>query len=302
MGWITSNGEIHPIVTVPRDPIAVAELTAALIRSDARQGQAVPLSPHARYFLDPSRGPNMLLSPAETASQGGGQCFDLTRAAGGFAGTHVGCIRSPLGFHVFLAFVADDEPTIYDLSALRGMSDQPDYTGAAYVPIWQPGPGGTAGPPGHDVPPPEITGTTLPPAAWADYVTTVGTPIAMGAADATVLRQTLEAMIAAEADEQRREALGAVLLVLRAVRERGAQDAISVIFDGADAKNLTHDAAKVLGAMGIFCEEPWRELLSSAVKQAPRSRLNITEPMRPRAPLRSTVPRGSCPGSCSTKR
>ncbi len=305
MAWKTSAGEIHPIVTVPGDPIAVAELTTALIRSDARQGQAVPLSAQARFFLDPSRGPNLLLSPAETLSQGGGQCFDLTRAAGGFAGTHVGCIRSPMGFHVFLAFVGpgSDAPLIYDISALRGMSDEPDYTGAAYVPIWQPGAGGTAGPPGHEVPPAEITGATLPAATWADYVTTVGTPIVQAATDAAGLRVTLENMITADADEQRKEAMAAVLVVLRAAREEQAQDCIREAFFGVDPKDLTDDAAKILGAIGIFYEQPWRDLLAAAIKPRPQiGAWYASEPMLPRAPIVRTVPRGSCPGSCSTKR
>src|SRR5512143_4151171 len=132
--------DLHPVVTLPHDPILVAEVTAGCIRADARQGGAVPLPANAIYFADPSRGPNVLLSPAEAAARGGGQCFDLTRAEGGFRGTHVGCVRTPGGFHVYLAWAGSGSPMIYDIAKLRGMPDEPTYDGAVYVPIWQPGP------------------------------------------------------------------------------------------------------------------------------------------------------------------
>lgn len=142
------NEQLHPVLSLPRDPIAVAEITAALIRADARMGQTMQLPESVRYALDTARAGNVLRSPAETARIGAGQCFDLTRAEGAFRGTHVGCVRTPIGFHVFLAF-GQDEPIVYDVSRMRGMSEEPEYEGAAYAPIWPRG-GGLAG---HDQPP-----------------------------------------------------------------------------------------------------------------------------------------------------
>jgi hypothetical protein len=140
------SNELHPVLTLPRDPIAVAEITAALIRADARQGHAMRLGDDVRYELDSEIGGNRLRSPEETSRLRVGQCFDLTRAEGAYRGTHVGCVRTPIGFHVFLAFFQGAEPIVYDVSRLRGMDGEPDYAGAAYAPIWPPG----RGPVGHD--------------------------------------------------------------------------------------------------------------------------------------------------------
>lgn len=268
--------EMHPIVTVPHDPIAVAELTAVCIRADARQGSAVALSPDALYIEDPSRGPNMLLSPAEVSARGGGQCFDLTRAEGAFRGTHIGCCRTPAGFHVWLAFLkSDGPPMIYDISKLRGMPDSPEYDGAAYVPIWQPPPG-TVGPPGYDVPPSGVVGASMLPAdAWADFVTTTGRPLVAGANTPDALYVAVKREFDASTGS-RHAALAAILLCLRANVDPRTRDAvIAQLRDIGPSMSTT--SAQIVGAIGLLKGRPWRSLVPAAAKPVPRA----------------------CPGSCS---
>lgn len=290
---------LHPVFSIPPDPIAVAEITAAAIRADARTGGAVPLSADALYHEDPSRGPNLLLSPAETAARGGGQCFDLVRSEGGFRGTHIGCCRTPGGFHVWLAWNGNGEPIIYDVAKMRGMPGDPVYDGAAYVPIWQPGPGGTPGPAGHDQPIQAVIGAgALPSAAWADYVVTVGGPLVASGADMAMLRATLDQELLKTQDASRREAIAAMIAVMRALQEPEMRAVVRRELAGVTPAEMTPNAAKLLGALSVLGGKPWRSVV--AMPAAP-VRSSPPPPIEYR-PTPKIIPTGSCPGSCAIRR
>lgn len=293
---------LRPVVTLPWDPIAVAEITASAIRADARTGGAVPLSADALYHEDPSRGPNLLLSPAETAARGGGQCFDLVRAEGGYRGTHIGCCRTPGGFHVWLGFDKSGEPIVYDIAKLRGMPGTPDYTGAIYVPIWQPGPGGTPGPAGHDQPPQDIVGAlALPAATWADFVVTVGSPLVKPGADLVATRSAVEQELARATDHSKREALGALLAILRASAEPEMRGAVRAELQDVVPEHMSPTAAKLLGALSVLSGRPWRSIVVGAPMMPIGGAYRGPPPLAYR-PAPQVIPSGSCPGSCAIPR
>lgn len=292
---------LRPVVTLPQDPIAVAEITASCIRADARTGGSVPLSTDAIYFEDPTQGPNMLLSPAEVAARGGGQCFDLVRSAGGYQGTHIGCQRTPGGFHVWLAYLlGDEDPIDYDISKDRGMPGEPEYAGAVYVPIWQPGPGGIEGPPGHDQPPQQTVGSAaLPPEAWADFVVTVGAPLVPAESDPSALRATLEQALAESTSDSRSEAIASLLLIVRALTEARANEAVRSELSQV-GNTMSSDAAKLVGALAVLSGRPWRSMIPAAnVRRIPR---RAPQALPTSARVSPILPSGSCPGSCAIPR
>lgn len=272
---------LHPVVSVPSDPLAVAEITAALIRADARRGESVRLASSALYRDDPSRGPNLLRSPAETNAAGGGQCFDLTRASGGFLGTHIGCLRSPGGFHVFQAFATQNGPLVYDEAKRRGMLGDPDYTGAAYVPIWQ-DPPGTSGPEGHDSPP-------------AQDLSVPDEVIAIAQSLPDLSRVGLEAAYAAESPGIRAEIIAALLLSLRSLTEPMAKRIVREQIEGP----MTRCSALLLGALSALSGVPWQSIADNASA----SRLATVAPSSMMMPIVIRAqPQAACPGSCSLSR
>ncbi|WP_437316700.1 hypothetical protein [Sorangium sp. So ce385] len=127
---------IRPTVSIPRDPQAIADVLASLVRADIRRGVKVPLK-GLRYV--PDQGGDFFASPEEVQHKGGDDCDGLTRAAGGHRGRWVGCVRVPngRGFHVFLI---DDAGHIDDPSVTGGMPKPPPeaYEGAARAQIRPP--------------------------------------------------------------------------------------------------------------------------------------------------------------------
>ncbi|WP_438026365.1 hypothetical protein [Sorangium sp. So ce233] len=120
---------IRPTVSIPRDPQAIADVLAALVRADIRRGVKVSLK-GLEYM--PDKGGDYFAAPEEVRHKGGDDCDGLTRAVGGHRGRWVGCVRVPngRGFHVFLI---DDAGRIDDPSVTGGMPKPPPkaYEGAA---------------------------------------------------------------------------------------------------------------------------------------------------------------------------
>ncbi|WP_437338465.1 hypothetical protein [Sorangium sp. So ce394] len=127
---------IRPTVSIPRDPQAIAEVLAVLVRADIRRGVKVSLK-GLRYV--PDQGGDYFAAPEEVRHKGGDDCDGLTRAAGGHRGRWVGCVRAPngRGFHVFLI---DDAGRVDDPSVTGGMPKPPAtaYEGAARAQIRPP--------------------------------------------------------------------------------------------------------------------------------------------------------------------
>ncbi|XXX80072.1 hypothetical protein WMF30_14995 [Sorangium sp. So ce134] len=127
---------IRPTVSIPRDPQAIAEVLAALVRADIRRGVKVSLK-GLRYV--PDQGGDYFAAPEEVRHKGGDDCDGLTRAAGGHRGRWVGCVRAAngRGFHVFLI---DDAGRVDDPSVTGGMPKPPAtaYEGAARAQIRPP--------------------------------------------------------------------------------------------------------------------------------------------------------------------
>ncbi|AUX42579.1 uncharacterized protein SOCE26_040120 [Sorangium cellulosum] len=126
---IRRGAGIRPTVSIPRDPQAIADVLAALIRGDLRRGVKVSLK-GLKYT--PDKGGDYFAAPEEVEHKGGDDCDGLTRAAGGHRGRWVGCVRVPngRGFHVFLI---DDAGRVDDPSVKGGMPKPPPsaYDGAA---------------------------------------------------------------------------------------------------------------------------------------------------------------------------
>ncbi|MGK3995661.1 hypothetical protein [Sorangium sp. So ce1024] len=120
---------IRPTVSIPRDPQAIADVLAALVRADIRRGVKISLK---GLLYMPDKGGDYFAAPEEVRHKGGDDCDGLTRAAGGHRGRWVGCVRVPngRGFHVFLI---DDAGRIDDPSVTGGMPKPPPnaYEGAA---------------------------------------------------------------------------------------------------------------------------------------------------------------------------
>lgn len=286
--------DLHPVVTLPHDPILVAEVTAGCIRADARQGGALPLPDSAVYIADPDRGPNLLMSPAETAAAGGGQCFDLTRAEGGFRGTHVGCVRTPGGFHVFPAWMLGGGPLVHDISKMRGMPGDPVYDGAIYVPIWG-GVGGATGRPGHDRPPPLAMSPSLGGGAWRQYVESVATPIVAGSTDRRSLRYALELQVGGEVDPSRKQALAALLIALRAIDNPELRSEVRELC----LSSATTCSAQLLGAISALGGAGW---LGRGAAGSIAGGYGIVSPLGSASAFIPQIEApGACPGSCSIK-
>lgn len=289
---------LHPLLVPPGDPIAIAELTASIIRADRRLGQALPLPAEVRYV---DRASNVLSTPAETARRGSGPCWDLVRAEGGFRGTHVGCIRTPGGFHVFLAFFRPGaEPVLHDIALQRGMAPPPpDYAGAVYVPIWESGPYSTVGPDGHDVPLEEDGHR-----AWDRYVFGIGLG-ALSRSGPTLA--ALEAELAGELARADGDAATALEALLAVARARGAE---VVAIEQASHKLDPASPHPVLlalhGALSALATLPPAErppAVQHWLRREPPSASFTMRAAAPAAPQFTGIvrPKGACPGSCSLR-
>lgn len=123
---------LHPVVSVPPDPWAVATILAALISVDRKTGFARQPVPGIRFVRD--QGIDLWSAPTEVNSARIGDCAKFVRQEGAFRGVAVGCARLPRGFHVWLRAA---NGTIIDVCVERGMPAVPAsiYAAGVYAPI-----------------------------------------------------------------------------------------------------------------------------------------------------------------------
>ena len=123
---------LHPVVSLPPDPLAIAQMLALLIAIDRRTGFARRSLPGLRFERD--QGMDLWSAPSEVLSAGVGDCAKFVRQEGAFRGTAVGCVRLLRGFHVWLR---DANGTIIDVCVERGMPrPAPEvYSRGVYAPI-----------------------------------------------------------------------------------------------------------------------------------------------------------------------
>jgi len=107
-------------ISLPRDPLAIAEVLAALVRADIRRG--VKVSPEGlRYKRD--KGGDRWDAPEVVSAKGSDDCDGLVRAAGTSRAAFVACVRAPGSdpkrpFHVFLL---DEQGRVDDPCVAAGM-------------------------------------------------------------------------------------------------------------------------------------------------------------------------------------
>jgi len=123
---------LHPVVSLPPDPWAVATMLATLIAIDRKTGFARQAVPGIRFARDV--GLDLWSAPTETNSARIGDCAKFVRQEGAFRGGSVGCARLPRGFHVWLRSAAG---AIIDVCVERGMPAPPAsvYAAGVYAPI-----------------------------------------------------------------------------------------------------------------------------------------------------------------------
>lgn len=125
---------LHPVVSLPPNPWAIATLLATLIAIDRRTGQTRRPVPNLRFEKD--KGLDLFSAPSETNQARVGDCAKFVRQDGAFRGKAVGCARVPGGFHVWLQ---GENGEILDSCVDRGMAPVPAsvYRSGVYVAIAQ---------------------------------------------------------------------------------------------------------------------------------------------------------------------
>jgi len=125
------RGLMTVTVSMRRDPQCVADVLAALVRSDRRAGVRGSLA-GVRYADD--KGGDYWPAPEEVAITKREDCDGITRTAGTTRGAFVGCVRSGVGMHVFLQ---DERGVVDDPCVAAGMPAPAPavYEGAALAAI-----------------------------------------------------------------------------------------------------------------------------------------------------------------------
>lgn len=139
------------LISVSSDPTALAEILAALIRSDRRSGAAEPIAPKVRYGRD-QKGVDVWPSPRELNAAGKGDCAALVRAAAQFIepaqAVFIVVTRTAPGFHTWISVRKPNlkavklyDETVIDPSVDRGMPKSPSalYASGAAVQLWPDG-------------------------------------------------------------------------------------------------------------------------------------------------------------------